>query len=236
MLQPSYQRYPGSNAVAPLVAGGGSPFPTTWPLTQNPILLGSPKQGGTDGFLWQNTRSTGGSPGIAFGNGPSPTDANDNICVWDGLGFSLTKHFTEFTVHKVGGYTPPSSHEIEQLGLFTIGPNSAAGYEMDFGFNAGIQPVRWNGLLNDFTTLVFTILSGTGFNIADGDVVRTEWEVVATNPVITVYLNTVQQIQYTDTTPGRIVSGSPGQGFFARPGAGLDMTKYCNRGFNCGNF
>ena len=126
-------------------------------------------------------------------------------------------NFSTFTVNKVAGYTPPDSHEIELLGLFTITANSAKGYEMDFPFGGALQPVRWNGAIGDFITTVFTTLSGSPFNIADGDVVKSIYDSTSGSPVITLFLNGVQQIQLTDTTAGKITTGSPGMGFFIIP-------------------
>jgi hypothetical protein len=95
--------------------------------------------------------------------------------------------------------------------------------------------VRWNGALGDFITTVFTTISGAAFGVADGDIVKTIFDSTSGSPIITYFLNAVQQWQITDTTAGKITSGFPGMGFFARSGAGLDMTKYCNRRFDCGN-
>lgn len=222
--------------------GAASPFPTTWPNTTNPVGLSGVvfTLGGSDGLLWQNPQTTGGSPGIAWGTGSSPTDDTDNICTVQGR-FSTSKHYSQITGRLFAGYLPPDSHEIELLLGFTISANSARGYEMDFGLGTGgnplnLVPVRWNGNLNDFTTTVFTTLSGSlNFAIGDGDVCKGIYDSTSGSPVITMFLNGVQQCQITDTTAGKIVSGSPGQGFFARPGAGLDLSKYCNKGFDCGN-
>jgi hypothetical protein len=138
-------------------------------------------------------------------------------------------------MRQVVGYTPPSTQEVECLVGFTIAAHSAKGYEMDIGFGLNVQPVRWNGALNDFDTTVFTTLSGATFSLVDGDVLKTVYDSTSGSPVITMFLNGAQQWQVTDTTIGKILSGSPGMGFFARPGAGLDMTKYCNQGYDAGN-
>jgi hypothetical protein len=213
-----------------------STFPTTWPNTENPISQGSIwTQGGTVGLSWQNTQSTGGNPGIAWGTGSSPVSATDNISTLQNSGFSTTKHFSQITVNKPGGYTPPSSQEVELLGLFTITANNAAGYELTFGYGANAQAVRWNGALDAFDVTVCTTVSGATFIAADGDDIKVIWDSTSGSPIITIFQNSVQQWQVTDTTAGKITTGSPGMGFFARPGAGLDLSKYCNRRFNAGN-
>ena len=222
---------PGNTGV--LVAA--SVFPTTWPATENPVSQGSIWTQGLDvGLDWQNTQSTGGSPGIGWGTGSSPVSDNDNISIVKGL-YSTTKHYAQITINKVGGYTPPSTHETEVLVGFDITAHSAKGYEMDFAWGANLQPVRWNGALNDFITTVFTTVSGAPFLPNDGDVIKVIFDSTSGSPVITVFQNGAQQVQYTDTTAGKITSGAPGMGFFAAPGAGLDLTKYCNKGFDAGN-
>lgn len=218
---------------AQLVAS--SSFPTTWPLTENPISQGGIwTQGGTVGLDWQNTRSNGGAPGIAYGVGPS-AGFDDCIATVQGQGLSTTKHYSEIRIVRVGGYTPPSSHETNGLCGFTISANSAKGYEIINPFNSNVQPVRWNGGLGNFDTTVFTLLSGSSYVAVDGDVIKNVFDSTSGSPVITVFVNGVQQIQWTDTTAGKILSGFPGMGFFAASGAGLDMTKYCNSRFDCGN-
>jgi len=217
------------------VLGPSSFFPTTWPNTENPVSMGGIWTQGADvGVDWQNTKSVGGTPGIALATAVS-AGFNDCISTVQGQGFSTTKHYSQLTVNKVAGYTPPDSQEIELLGLFTITANSAKGYEMDFAFGVNVQPVRWNGALGDFTTTVFTLVSGTPFQASDGDVIKTVFDSTSGSPVFIIFLGGVEQVRYTDTTAGKITSGFPGMGFFVRTGAGVDLTKYCNKGFDCGN-
>lgn len=219
-----------SRLGVPPVAGFA--LPTTWPLTQNPIN-GSWTQGGTVGLDWQNTRSTGGAPGIAYGVGTS-AGFDDCLSSVQGL-FSTTKHYSQATIHLIGGYTPPSSHEVGIWVGMTIAPHVMRGYEMNFQFGQSVQPVRSNGALGDFDTAVFTTVSGAAFGVVHGDIVKSVYDSTSGSPIITLYKNAVQQWQITDTTAGKITTGSPGMSFFIRPGAGADPTKYCNRGFDAGN-
>jgi hypothetical protein len=211
-------------------------FSTTFPNTENPITSGVTwTQGGTDGIDWQNVRSTGGSPGTAYGVGPVLVTYEDCLATVQNR-FNPNKHYAEITVRKDGGYVPPDTHEIEILVGYTISANSVTGYEMDFGFGNNLQPVRLQGSKGNFDTTVFTVVSGNYFSASDGDVIRAYFDSTSGSPIITMYLNGVQQIQFTDTTAGKYVSGSPGMGFFARAGSGLDMTKYSAHGFACGNW
>lgn len=223
------------------LSSGGPLFPTTWPNTENPVSQGAIwTLGKTNGIAWNDPQTTGGNPGQAWGTLASPTDDTDNIATLQGR-FSASKHYSQITGRLVNGYLPPSSHEIEILVGFTITANNATGYELDFGLGTGgnplnFVPVRWNGPLNNFDTTVFTTLSGSlAFGIGDGDVCKAIFDSTSGSPVITMFLNGVQQCVITDTTAGKIVSGSPGMGFFARPGTGLNLNSYCNKGFDAGN-
>jgi hypothetical protein len=117
----------------------------------------------------------------------------------------------------------------------TISANVMKGYEMNFQFGLAVQPVRSNGAIGDFSTTVFTDVSGAAFGVNDGDVVKIIFDSTSGSPVITMFLNGVQSYVITDTTAGKITTGSPGMSFFVRPGAGADPTKYCNKGYDCGN-
>jgi len=221
--------------VSPQGGGPIGPFTTTFPNTENPVSLGGiVKQGLADGLDWSNTQSTGGTPGSCYATAFNDVTDNDSIMCLPSL-FSATKHYSQITIHKAAGYTPPSTHEVEGHVGTVITAHSIKSYEMDFGFGLSLQPVRWDGAINSFTTTCFTTLSGNFFSVADGDVVKTVFDSTSGSPVITVFLNGVQQIQMTDTTAGKLVSGAPGVGFFIRSGTGADFTKYCISGWSCGN-
>lgn len=213
-----------------------APISTTLAATENPISEGGIYTlGGTDGLDWQNVRSTAGSPGTAYGVGPVISNYEDCLATVQNR-YSTTKHYSEITVRKDAAYTPPDTHEIECLVGYTISAHSVLGYEMDFGFGLNIQPVRLQGAIGNFDTTVFTVVRGNYFAASDGDVIRCYFDSTSGSPIIYVYLNGVEQIVFTDTTAGKITTGSPGMGFFARAGTGLDMTKYAVHGYGCGNW
>jgi hypothetical protein len=216
-------------------------FSTTFPDTENPLSQGSIwTHGGATGLEWQNIRATGGSPGTCYGVGAA-TESGVEDCIAAIQGrFNTQRHFAQFTVHKPGGYTPPSSHEIELHVGCTIGANSIFTYEMLFPYDGSFLSVRWNGTYASFT-YQFTGLdtvSGDPANLAslvDGDVVRAEFDSTSGSPVITLKRNGSTSLVITDTAAGKITSGSPGLAFFARSGTGLDMTKYGVRAFSAGS-
>lgn len=230
-------RYPASPSLFLAPAG----FSTTFPATENPLSSGGIwTHGGTTGVQWQDIRATGGTPGTCYGVGPaSESGVEDCIAALQGR-YNAQRHFAQFTVHKPGGYTPPSSHEIELHVGCTIGANSIATYEMMFPYDGAFLSVRWNGTYGSFT-YQFTGLdtvSGDPANLAslaDGEVVRAEFDSTSGSPVITLKRNGATSLVITDTAAGKITSGSPGLAFFARAGTGLDMTKYGARAFSAGS-
>lgn len=217
-----------------------SDFSTTFPSTENPLSVGGTftHHGGRDGLDWQDMLCVGGTPGIAYGTGTTPSGQfTDNIATIQGR-FTATKHFSQITIHKPdGAYTPPDSHEVEALVGFTIGANSARGYETDVLYNGSFGPVRWNGARGDYSDTVFTTVSGATFTVAHGDVLKTVFDSSSGSPVISYYLNGSGTPGWvvTDTTAGKIGSGSPGIGSFAHPGSGFDFTKHAIRGFSAGS-
>lgn len=200
----------------------GDPYSSGFDLTENPISEGGVwTNGGATGGSWQNVQ-TGSSHayGVAVSAG-----YDDCLATLQGH-FDSQTHFSEATCYKLGGYSPSgaASHESEILLGFTITSGVAAGYEITHGFGTDPQFVRWNGALGDFTVLSPT---GTGVSggIVDGDVMKATYSISGGNPVITLYRNGSQVYTYTDSAAGKIVSGSPGIGFFGRSGA--TMSSYC---------
>lgn len=254
VLVPSYCLYPSANeALAPPVA---LPLPTTWPATENPIAQGSPSswvQGGADGVDWHNIQSTGGSPGSAYSAAFVTTPGGFDDCIahlHPRYGISTaSKCFVEWTYLRpgAGAYTPPGSQEAYPA-FFVITAHSAKGYEftVPYGdpagaFSNGVDPVRWNGALGDFTdngsTPFITLISGSSFILQNGDVFRVELDPTGANPVFTLYLNAVQQWKFSDSSAGKITSILyPAQGNFVQSGTGADLTKTGNSRFNAGNF
>lgn len=216
--------------------GALSSFSTTFPSSENPISQGGAFTVGTEqgGVGASGPASTGGSPGLCYA---SAGDGYDYAATIQGQ-FSTTKHYAEITIHRVGGYTAPDAQEVEILVGATLGSGVASAYELDLWFGGGhLQTVRWNPTPGDYDTGAVTIVSGSWdvSSLSDGDVVRAEFDSTSGSPVITVKLNGVTKVVYTDTTSGKLTSGSPGFGFFARTGSGFDATGYCIKGFAAGS-
>jgi hypothetical protein len=176
------------------------------------------------------------TPGLAFGTATSAEpDVKDNIATVQGL-FSTTKHFVEATVFKTGS-DPLVSLELEFLVGTTITANSSKLYACVFPFNnSSIVHGRWNGPYNDFKPGGLTIVSGTDFysgGAVHGDVMRVIYDSTSGSPIITLFINGVQHLVLTDTDAGKHMTGNPGIGVFARPGATLANYGFSN--FTCGN-
>jgi hypothetical protein len=211
-------------------------YSTDFSGTENPLSEGGVwTNGGVTGGDWQNVRK---SNGTAYGVG---TSAGYNDCIACLPNLAGSTHFVQAAVVKRSGYTPPSSHECELLLGFSIASRVARGYEIDIWFNGTIQAVRWNGPVGDFTVSGGSgwpnLGTGSGFagGLRDGDILKAVFDSTAGSPRITVYQNGAQVFQIVDTSSGKIMSGGPGIGFFARDGAGLDMTAYCFSSLTAGN-
>lgn len=192
------------------VFGGQLPssYSTAFADDENPLSEGGIWINGLlHGLDWQNVQSLGGvAQGTAF-NSPEPYD--DSIAHLDPAQHAIPNdHELTGVVHKVPGYNPPSSHEIELLLRWSITENVARGYEIQFPLTFDrISIVRWNGPVNDFT-----LLNHTPIPDLDDDDVCTAKIVGST---ITVYVNGDEKVSLVDAT---WPTGNPGVGFWIRPG------------------
>jgi hypothetical protein len=87
----------------------------------------------------------------------------------------------------------------------TITPHSITGYEILCSvslISPYLEIVRWNGPLNDFTSI-----SKVGIGCADGDILKA----VARGDIISVYKNGTKVLEGKD---GHYARGSPGIGFY----------------------
>ena len=107
------------------------------------------------------------------------------------------------TVKVRGAYGRACCKEVELLIRMTITRNSITGYELNCRSSGqGLNLVRWNGPLNNFTYLV-----SNATTCVNGDVLK----LTAVGNTFTVYKNGVQVLQGTDAT---FQKGSPGVGFY----------------------
>src|SRR6185369_6346569 len=170
-----------------------------------------------------------------YATAASPSDYSDNIATIQGR-FTANKHFAQIKCNRPdGAYTPPStSLEIECLVGFTIASGNAKGYEFDVIYDGTILLARWNGAQGDFTTSGFTTLSGSIPTLAHNDVLKVVYDATSGSPVMTVFKNSTQVWQVTDTQTGKITSGSPGIGFFSRSSSDT-FTKHTISAFSAGS-
>jgi hypothetical protein len=224
---PSPVTVAGGGSATTTCAVSGASYATNFQLTENPISEGGWwTNGGAVGLAWQNVRTSGG---MAYGVGPS-AGYNDCIaCLKSTSGISSVGHSAQGMIHKAGGYAAPSSHEVGLYVGQSISAGVARGYEVNLQFGTNALFVRWNGASGDFDVLNAT---GPGYIAVHGDQPIVTFRIVGGNPVITLSVGGIQKLTYTDSSAKKIVAGQPGMGFFARSGAGLDMTKYCLTSFS----
>jgi hypothetical protein len=100
------------------------------------------------------------------------------------------------------------TREVELLLRWTDAAHSAAGYECLWDQGGGIQIVRWNGAIGNFTVLSPTSY-GSWPPIADGDTLKA----AMVGNLITMYRNGVKRADLVDNSYS---TGNPGIGFFRR--------------------
>lgn len=217
-------------------------YDTTFPSALTPFNdSGIFLLGGTTGLDWNDPQSSIGSCYA------SVFSSNDDDCVAVlPSRFTPTKHWAWGKYKALAGYTPPSTQEVGIYVGVTGAAHSWKGYEINQGFGLTTQPVRWNGPHSNFDTGVFTTVSGAGFTAADGNGILVLFDSTSGSPIISIWQNVASasilstlsgtpDFKITDTTAGKINSGSPGFGFFVRTGTGADRTKVCITEFQCGS-
>ena len=166
---------------------------------------------------WTDVQTRGG---VAFGSNGVTNGYDDSYALLNGsFGPDQT---AEAVVFRDQNLTSGSTHEIELLLRFSDDNNNARGYECLFNHLGGMQIVRWNGALGDFTTLAMTGSGSFNRPLVTGDVVKAS----IVGNVISMYVNSVLQFQAVDAT---FASGRPGVSFFVRPDGSpflLGMSSY----------
>jgi hypothetical protein len=201
------------------VTGGPSPsYTTNFDQTENPISEGGAWR--RAGNVWTNVRTANG---IAFGTNGALDTYDDSYALLSGFGPDQQAQAVVFrspTLVSTG-----TTHEMELLLRFSDDAGNARGYECLFNYAGGVEIVRWNGALGDFTPLAITGGAGNlGRDLVSGDVIRA----TIVGNVISSYINGVLRAQAIDST---FAGGQPGIGFFTRPlgvnaNADFGMTSY----------
>jgi hypothetical protein len=189
-------------------ASGSSTYSTNFDGEENPLSEGGAWH--NDGIDWTYVEKTGGN---AQGTLPSTEHGyNDSYALLSGF---PPNHTASAVIHLNPQIDTSCTHEVELLLRFTDGPHFAKGYEVLLTFWGGIQMVRWNGAIGDFTVLNTT---GPGsYPIKDGDILKAS----ISGNLIRVYVNNTEIAQATDNT---FTTGSPGISFFRRScGANSDF-------------
>jgi hypothetical protein len=165
---------------------------------------------------WTNVQTFGG---VAFGTNGITNGYDDSYALLSGFGPDQT---AEATVFRDASLTPSVTHEVELLLRASDDANNARGYECLFNFAGGIEIVRWNGAIGDYTYLSVLDARGLGRPLATGDVIKAT---IAGN-TIRVYINGTEMGRAVDSA---LATGQPGISFFIRPGGYnrlLGLTSY----------
>lgn len=185
------------------------PYSTTFAATENPISeSGSWFNGGTIGLDWTNVRTT---TNLAFGTQVGTNGTDDATAVLSSTGWGPNQTI-QGTVRVISASSHASVFEEVELRVrTTITPHSITGYEVLCSVNTNasnryVEIVRWNGPLNDFTSLD-SQAADPAHGCLDGDILK----IVVNGNTITGYINGVQKVTATDST---YTTGNPGIGFY----------------------
>jgi len=185
-------------------ASTGGSYSTNFDLTENPI---------SEGGVWHRANNSWTSVrtqnGMAHGTNGITNEYDDSYALLSGFGPTQT---AEAVVFRSPSLVTGISHEVELLLRFSDDSGNARGYECLFAYYGGVEVVRWNGAMGNYTPLSFSGGSGSlGREFITGDVVKAT---IAGN-VISLYINGLLIGRATDSV---YTTGQPGISFFTRPG------------------
>jgi hypothetical protein len=178
-------------------------YRTSFELDENPIAEGGRWRRAKN--AWSNVRTAGGK---AFGTNGRANTYDDSYALLSGFG---PDQQAEGIIERSPELLPDITHEVELLLRFSDGAGYARGYECLFAYFGGVQIVRWNGAIGDFTVL--PIRAGQqrlDRELRSGDRIKAS----ITGDVIRLYINDVLMAETADST---FPSGQPGIAFFTRP-------------------
>jgi hypothetical protein len=179
-------------------------YTTNFDLTENPISEGGAWRRASN--AWTNVRT---GNGIAFGTNGSLDTYDDSYALLSGFGPDQQAQAVVFRSPTL--VSSGITHEMELLLRFSDDAGNARGYECLFNYAGGVDIVRWNGPLGNFTPLALTGGAGSlGRDLVSGDVIKA----TIVGNVISTYINGVLMVQASDST---YASGQPGIAFFTRP-------------------
>lgn len=191
-------------------------YSTNFPLTENPISEGAVWVSGGISSPRTNVQ-TANNHAYATMSSFDGTNFDDSIAVL-AQGYSANQS-CQGTIWNTGAI---NGQEVELVLRGNIAATSNTGYEVDLVIQGGTAAlVSWNGPANIFTQLVAN--TATNVSLNDGDV----WLAQMIGPLITVKCNT--NIVFTYDTSGdafRILSGSPGMGFWNQTGSSANSPNF----------
>jgi hypothetical protein len=179
----------------------GRQYATDFSLTENPISEGGHWHRNQSN-AWTNVRTWRGH---AYGTNGARNTYDDSYAYLSGFPADVE---AEAVIHRQPFLVSRVTHEVELLFRVMDSESSVRCYEALFAHHGGVQIMRWNGSLGDFTELGSAKL---GRNLRSGDVIKAR----IAGPSISCYVNGALLAQASDA---RWKDGHPGIGFFTRPG------------------
>jgi hypothetical protein len=187
-------------------------YASSFSSNENPISEGGRWiNGKADGLDWADIKTTNG---MAIGLQPGPSGFDDSTALLTGnWGPNQTVSAIVYATNRNNALLT----EVEVRLRSSISAHRNSGYEVLFSLRTNelcyVSIVRWNGALNDWTTL--DAVGGSQLILKDGDEIRGS----ITNQTIRAYINSAMVLQVTD---GVFASGNPGIGFYLAGGTGVN--------------
>ena len=190
-------------------------YSTTFDGTENPISEHATWHRADNTYTNVQTEN-----GIAHGTNGKTDTYDDSYALLTGF---APDQYAQAVVQRSDKPIKDVTHEVLLLLRFADNKDGARGYECLFSHSGGVQIVRWNGKMGDYTVLKSDKgPEQLGRQLATGDVIKAS----IVGAVITVSINDQLIARTRDTT---YADGQPGIGFFIRPGgnsADFAITSY----------
>jgi hypothetical protein len=193
---------PAAGACSSTAPSGA--YATKFDTTENPINEGGMWRRANN--AWTNVRTANG---IAFGTNGVTNSYDDSYAYL--VGAFGPDQTVEAVVYRSPSLPSDAANEVELLLRVSDDANNVRAYEVNWQAFGGQAIVRWNGPFGSFTMLSTTQINYFNRPLMNGDVLKA----TIVGNVITMYVNGVPTLRATDAT---LTNGSPGIGFFLRPG------------------
>ncbi len=194
-------------------------YSTNFDATEDPISEdGNWLGGATNGVGWSDLQTASGR---CYAKSGSLVDYKDALAILNPLKFNIPVNQKVTSLVYLDSYTPPGSHELEQLLRWLCSSNYMPGYEALWTMNTNVQLIRQEGDYNpsgNFTALASDSIA----DMQNGDSLVSS--IIAS--AILMKRNGSTAISHTDST---WTTGTPGVGAWLTGGG--TPNRFCSTSF-----